>query len=232
MFSDDITTSDAFLDMPNESQLLYFHLGMNADDDGFIGSPKMIMRHIGAADDTYRLLVIKKFILHFERGICVVKHWRINNQIRKDRYTETKYRLEKSQLYIKENGSYTMNPEKGIPMPSGHFITSVIAVQNTGNQLATTGRRSIGKDSIGKVRERGALGSMKYLSNIPSEDMKEFTMRFHTTDREIKSKGEDLKLYCQRKGKSYKDYKAFLLNALKRDFKEREASKSGKYGSL
>lgn len=148
MFSDEITTSDAFLDMGKGSQLLYFHLGMSADDDGFIGSPKMVMRVIGASDDEYKLLVMKKFIIHFEKGICVIKHWRINNQIRKDRYRETKYMPEKSALYIRENGSYTRNPEGAIPMPKGYFLPA-------GNQMATTRQPLgvVGKVRIGKERK-------------------------------------------------------------------------------
>jgi len=149
MFSDEVTQTDAFLDMPTGSQLLYFHLGMSADDDGFIASPKMVMRAIGASDDELKILFAKKFLLPFENGICVVKHWRINNQIRKDRYKETKYTKEKHMLFIRENGSYTFNPEDAIPVPEGHFLLGV----QTGNQTATVGRRSIGKDSIGKDRK-------------------------------------------------------------------------------
>lgn len=148
MFSDEITTTDVFLDMPKGSQLLYFHLGMNADDDGFIASPKMIMRSIGSSDDELKVLFAKKFLLAFDNGVCVVKHWRINNQIRKDRYTETKYTREKSHLFIRENGAYTFTQDGAIPVPKGHFLPSGI---NSGNQVATVGRRSIGKVSIGKV---------------------------------------------------------------------------------
>jgi len=148
MFSDDITSSDAFLEMPDSAQNLYFHLGMSADDDGFIGSPKMVMRVIRAGEDDYKILVAKKFILHFEKGICVVKHWRINNQIRKDRYTPTKYLDEKSTLFIKENGAYTQNATKGLPVPKGHFTTSDM---ESGNQPATNGQPSIGKVSKVKV---------------------------------------------------------------------------------
>lgn len=143
MFSDEITTTDAFLDMPKGSQLLYFHLGMEADDDGFISSPKMVMRVIGSSDDELKILYAKNFLIPFESGVCVVKHWRINNQLRKDRYTETKYRDEKASLYLKKNGAYTLRAEAGIPMPMGHYIEA-------GNQLATKRQPSIGKVSIGK----------------------------------------------------------------------------------
>ena len=103
MFSDEITTTDAFLDLPKGSQLLYFHLGMSADDDGFVANPKMTMRVIGSSEDELKVLFAKKFLLPFSNGVCVVKHWRINNQLRKDRYTETKYTKEKEQLEVVKN---------------------------------------------------------------------------------------------------------------------------------
>ena len=106
LFSPDIVASDAFLDMPISTQALYFHLGMYADDDGFV-NPKKIMRLIGVSDDDLKVLLTKRFVLKFESGVVVIKHWLIHNTIRKDRYHETKYLEEKSSLIIKENGSYT-----------------------------------------------------------------------------------------------------------------------------
>jgi hypothetical protein len=177
MFSDEITTSDAFLDMPTESQLLYFHLGMNADDDGFIGNPKMIQRTIGASDDSFgasddsfKILLAKKFLLQFIGGIVVVKHWRINNQIRKDRYRETKYTKEKATLFIRENGSYTFNPQNALPIPKGHFITGIERDKEDGNHLATSRQPSIGKVRLGKVRidkNNTSEESLEKKSNIP-----------------------------------------------------------------
>jgi len=82
MFSIEIVDSDAFLEMPTSSQLLYFHLNMRADDDGFINNPKKIMKFIGSADDDIKLLIAKKFIIPFESGVVVIKHWRIHNYIR------------------------------------------------------------------------------------------------------------------------------------------------------
>lgn len=154
MFSTDITTSDAFLDMPQSAQNLYFHLGMNADDDGFIGSPRMVMRTLGSAQNDYEILIAKKFILHLEKGVCVVKHWRINNQIRKDRYKETKYLEQKSTLFIKPNGSYTQSETKGLPLPNGHFIVENVEENESGNQQATNWQPlgDAGKVSKGKVR--------------------------------------------------------------------------------
>lgn len=119
MFSKQITDSDAFIEMPLSTQCLYFHLGMQADDDGFINAPKRIQRVIGASDDDLKLLIAKKFIIPFESGVVVQKHWHINNNIRSDRYKETVYLEEKSLLESKPNGAYTLvGLSGGIPMVS------------------------------------------------------------------------------------------------------------------
>lgn len=107
MFAKTIVLSDAFLDMPMSARCLYFTLGMLADDDGFVNSPKSIMRQAGACTDDMNLLLAKKFILTFDSGVIVIKHWRIHNLIQKDRYKETKYLEEKSELCIDTKGAYT-----------------------------------------------------------------------------------------------------------------------------
>lgn len=107
MFSKQVTESDSFLDMPLSAQALYFHLGMSADDDGFVNNPKRVQRVIGANDDDLKLLMAKRFVLAFESGVVVIKHWKINNYIAKDRYTPTVYEEEKAQLFEKPNRAYT-----------------------------------------------------------------------------------------------------------------------------
>lgn len=107
MFAKTIVLSDAFLDMPLSARCLYFTLGMLADDDGFVNSPKSIMRQAGASTDDLNLLMAKRFILAFESGIIVIKHWRIHNYIQKDRYKESKYIEEKATLTLDQNGAYT-----------------------------------------------------------------------------------------------------------------------------
>ena len=107
MFAKTIVLSDAFLDMPLSARCLYFTLGMLADDDGFVNSPKSIMRQAGASVDDLNLLIAKRFILTFDSGIIVIKHWRIHNYIQKDRYNETKYIEEKSSIVVDEKGAYT-----------------------------------------------------------------------------------------------------------------------------
>ena len=107
MFAKTIIDSDAFLDMPLSAQALYFHLSMRADDDGFINNPKKIQRMVGASDDDCKLLVMKRFIIAFESGVIVIKHWRIHNYIQKDRYIPTIYKDEKALLLVKDNKAYT-----------------------------------------------------------------------------------------------------------------------------
>lgn len=112
MFNLKIIDSDAFLDMPLSTQCLYFHLNMRADDDGFVGNPKRIQRLIGASDDDLKLLIAKRFLLVFEDGVIVIKHWKLHNTIQKDRYTKTVYTDELKQLGLKENKAYTFDVNK------------------------------------------------------------------------------------------------------------------------
>lgn len=107
MFSKKIIDSDAFLDMPLTTQALYFHLSMRADDDGFVSNAKRIKTMIGASDDDLKLLIVKRFVLTFESGVVVIKHWRIHNYIQKDRYTPTTYVEEKSTLSLDAKNAYT-----------------------------------------------------------------------------------------------------------------------------
>lgn len=135
MFAKQIVDSDAFLDMPLSAQALYFHLAMRADDDGFINNPKKIQRMIGASDDDCKLLIMKRFVLIFESGVIVIKHWKIHNYIQKDRYKETLYVQEKKQLAVKDNKAYTEACIQDVSIPE----TQV----------------SIGKLSIDKLRDSG-----------------------------------------------------------------------------
>lgn len=107
MFTQKIIDSDAFLDMPLSTQALYFHLNMRADDDGFVNNPKRIQRTIGASEDDLKLLIAKRFIIGFDSGVIVIKHWRMHNTLRKDRYKATHYQEEFSRLSLKDNDSYT-----------------------------------------------------------------------------------------------------------------------------
>lgn len=112
MFTKRITESDAFLDMPSSTQMLYFHFSMNADDDGFVNNPKKIQKMCGASDDDFKLLIAKSFIILFDSGIIVIKHWKMHNYIQTDRYRPTDYVEEKSMLGIKSNKAYTLDVSK------------------------------------------------------------------------------------------------------------------------
>jgi len=134
MFSKTIIDSDAFLDMPLSTQALYFHLSMRADDDGFVNNPRKIQRMIGSSDDDLKLLMVKQFLIAFESGVVVIKHWKIHNYIRNDRYKPTIYQEERKQLEECETKAY----ELGIP--NGYQTDTQVRL----------GKISIDKDSIGK----------------------------------------------------------------------------------
>lgn len=125
MFSKDIVGSDAFQDMPSSSQLLYFHLGMEADDDGFVGNPKKISRSIGLAEDDLKILLAKRFVLVFSSGVLVIKHHRINNNWDKYNCKRTVYMEEFNQLYIKENKAYTKDKTQGLELQSENSLKTV-----------------------------------------------------------------------------------------------------------
>lgn len=148
MFSKSIIDSDAFLDMPMSAQALYFHLSMRADDDGFVNSPRRIQRMVGASDDDCRLLVSKQFIIPFETGVVVIRHWRIHNYIQKDRYKETIYLSEKSELSQDASGAYTLDTD---------------CIQDVSKLDTQLGKDSIGKDSIGKVNNKRSAQNKRFV---------------------------------------------------------------------
>lgn len=140
MFTKRITESDAFLDMPSSTQMLYFHFSMNADDDGFVNNPKKIQKMCGASDDDFKLLIAKSFIILFDSGIIVIKHWKMHNYIQADRYRPTDYVEEKSMLGIKSNKAYTLDVSK----------MDTECIQNGYIGKVSIDKDSIDKDSIGE----------------------------------------------------------------------------------
>lgn len=137
MFAKTIIDSDAFLTMPASSQNLYFHLGMRADDDGVVNNPRTIMRLVGAHEDDMNILISKKFVIVLQDSLIVIKHWKINNYIRSDRYVQSKYKEEISCLSLDENNAYSVNNNQ---------VTTTC--QPAGIPTVSTGKVSIGKDSI------------------------------------------------------------------------------------
>lgn len=176
MFAKTIIDSDAFLDMPLSTQALYFHLSMRADDDGFINNPKKISRMIGCGEDDLKLLIAKKFLLNFESGVVVIKHWLIHNTLRKDRHTPTNYQDELKQLTQKENGSYKKVDDISIPnridvTPTDDDKQLATTWQPDGNQLAT--QYSIDKYSIDKLSKDTLSGSDEP-DRVPYEEITDY----------------------------------------------------------
>lgn len=148
MFSLDIVDTDKFLEMPATTQSLYFHLGMRADDDGFISSPKKVTKIVNCSDDDLKILISKGYVIPFESGIVVIRHWNQNNYLRNDRYIQTIYTDELSQLTL-NNSTYDIVNPSGIPndipnIPNG--IPNDIPTVSTGKDRL--GKDRLGKDSI------------------------------------------------------------------------------------
>lgn len=139
MFSKSIIDSDSFLDMPLSTQALYFHLAMRADDDGFVNNSRKIQRMIAASDDDMKLLLAKQFIIPFDSGVVVIKHWKIHNYIQSDRYHPTMYTDEKAHLVLEKSKEYTV---------------CVHLVSNMDTQVRL-GKDSKDKSSIGEDRGVG-----------------------------------------------------------------------------
>lgn len=143
MFTQKITEADNFTALPPTTQCLYFHLCMNADDDGFSNKIRQAMFNAHADQNDFEMLVQKRFILPFDSGVIVIKHWRMHNLIRNDRYHETDYLEEKATLILKENGVYTDC------LPSDNQLATIGIPSD--NQLETEDR--LGKVRLGKVSE-------------------------------------------------------------------------------
>ena len=146
MFAKTVIDSDSFLDMPLSTQALYFHLSMRADDDGFVNNPKKVQRMIGASGDDLKILAAKQFIIPFESGIVVIKHWKIHNYIQGDRYKATVYTEEKSRLTQKQNHEYELE----MPCNQDVSILDTECIQDVSilDTQVRLGKDSIGKDSI------------------------------------------------------------------------------------
>jgi hypothetical protein len=171
MFSLKIVDTDLFLDMPMTTRLLYYDLNMRADDDGFVASPKKIQKMVGCSDDDLKLLIAKNFIIPFESGICVIKHWRVHNYIRNDRYAKTIYNEEKQQL-VENNNVY----ENVIP-----------TVDNMSYQRYPQVR--LGKDSIGKSNNI-------YMSDSDEYRLSEYLFK-HMKANNDKAKEPNIQSWCK-----------------------------------
>lgn len=217
MFAKTIIDSDAFLDMPLSAQALYFHLSMRADDDGFINNPKKIQRMIGASDDDCKLLILKRFIITFESGVIVIKHWRIHNYIQKDRYKPTIYQEEKSQLAVKENKAYTEC------IHNGYNLDTQDRLELGKDRLELEQGKYIDSTSKAKKPVRHKYGEYKNVL-LSDEDMKKLQAEFPTDYQE---RIERLSGYIASTGKSYKNHLATIRNWARKD-KEQKPTYQGK----
>ena len=229
MFAKSIVLSDAFLDMPLSARCLYFTLGMLADDDGFVGSPKSIMRQCGASQDDMAILLQKRYLLGFESGVIVIKHWRMNNYLQKDRYKRTTYLEELEQLVIDQRGAYTekgKNGERYIECEVSDPVNEPMYTECIQNVY--TGKDSIGKDSIGKDRDiaRVRLGIYNNVQ-LTKGELNEL-MRIYPND--YQDMIENLSTYMRSKGKYYEDHYATMMAWKRRDeAKAKEEKKPGNY---
>lgn len=238
-FSQSILQSDSFLDLTAESQILYIHLNMEADDEGFINNARRIARMTGATEDNLNELISRGFIISFESGVVVVKHWFIHNSIRNDRLKPTVYQEEKAQITTKENGAYTL----GIPndnqmatkcQPNDNQMTT--KRQPNDNQMATNcphklSKVNLSKDNIskGKVsKDKNKISPLPHLfgsySNVkltmPEYDA--FKSECHIADERI----DKLSAYISKTGK-YKDAESHI--AILRDFWNQDKGKEPSY---
>ena len=208
MFTKKITESDAFLDMPLSAQCLYFHLNMNADDDGFVNAPKKIQRLIGAKDDDLKLLIMKSFLLVFEHSVVVIKHWRMHNTIRQDRYHPTDYQDEFKSLGLKDNGSYSLNGG------GNHLATKCIPNGNSDIDIDLDIDLDLDKISKEKYIKR-KYGLFKNVE-LTDEEYQKLKDRFSDYEEKI----ENLSSYIASKGDKYKSHYATILNWSRKDNKE------------
>ncbi|EKZ0482785.1 DNA replication protein [Enterococcus faecalis] len=205
MFAKTIIDSDAFLDMPLSTQSLYFHLSMRADDDGFINNPKKIQRMVGCGDDDLKLLMAKRFILVFDSGVIVIKHWKIHNYIRNDRYKPTLYQEEKAELAEKNSKAYTfktevIESEKHLGIPDDNRM---------GYQMDTQVR--LGKDRLVKDKKKNSVEPSSTMPELFEKVWKTYpkkTNKKKAREQFLKKFKTEEDLEPFKKG--YKDYLAYI----------------------
>jgi hypothetical protein len=205
MFAKTIIDSDAFLDMPLSTQSLYFHLSMRADDDGFINNPKKIQRMVGCGDDDLKLLMAKRFILVFDSGVIVIKHWKIHNYIRNDRYKPTLYQEEKAELAEKNSKAYTFKTEA---IESENHL-GIPDDNRMGYQMDTQVR--LGKDRLVKDKKKNSVEPSSTMPELFEKVWKTYpkkTNKKKAREQFLKKFKTEEDLESFKKG--YKDYLAYI----------------------
>ena len=214
MFAKTIVLSDAFLDMPLSARCLYFTLGMLADDDGFVNSPKSIMRQAGASTDDLNLLMAKRFILAFDSGVIVIKHWRIHNYIQKDRYKESKYMEEKATLMIDQNGAYT------------ECIQDVSTLDTQVRIGKDRARIELGEDNEEAAPPKTTRHKYGMYENVLLTD-EEYGKLLEEFPHDHSERIERLSEYIASTGKKYKSHLATIRSWARKDTVQRPSSKRG-----
>lgn len=246
MFSSKIVGSDAFMDMPIGSQLLYFHLGMEADDDGFIGNPKRIMRGIGCKEDDLKVLISKNFVIIFETGVLVIKHNRMNNNWDTHNCKRTVYLEELSQLYIKENKSYTTDPTQGISAQT-YFSLNPVLKQSLDKNRIEENRIEENRNTVEKIKEEFSYPEefesfwKEYPEKIGKGKAYDSWKKLSTTQKEkcvvqIKLQVEN-KHFTNKRGEDYIPHPTTWLNQKRWEdeikiYKQPDIIKFDKYGNI
>ena len=193
MFASKIITTDRFQSMSRDSQFLYIHFGMSADDDGFLSSPKLLCRMIGCSEKHIRELTENGYLIGFRSGVYVITHWKINNYIKKDRYTETIYKEEKAHLSVAENGAYV-------------YVENIENIENTEKNETL-------KEESQEKEEKKAYGRRKNVY-LTSKEYEHFQKKYpDTCDEEIENLSEKL----HRHHYTYPDHYLTLLKWAKED---------------
>ena len=213
MFTKKITDSDAFIELSSAAQALYLHLNQGADDDGFTNQVQMAMFKAHASVDDLKVLIAKKFVLTFENGVIVIKHWRMHNTLRKDRYTPTNYQEELKQLGIKDNGAYTLGCQavaKGLPQERVGKVSEVeVNVVEDNISPATPAKPT--KHKYGEFNNV-LLTDEEYIK-LQEKFPHDYTERIENMSEGI-----------ARKGYKYKSHYLAILNWAKKDRPKKETS--------
>ena len=236
MFTQKIIDSDAFLDMPLSTQALYFHLNMRADDDGFINNPKRIQRTIGASDDDLKLLIAKRFVICFENGVIVIKHWRMHNTLRKDRYNPTQYQEQFALLDVKDNNAYTEKAVATTWQPNGNQLATQYSIDKYSIDKKSIVEDSAPESDDSEPAPKSSKKKHKYgeYKNVLLSDEELDKLKSEYSDWEERI--ERLSSYVASTGKTYKSHYATIRNWARKDGatngqNHRNTGEAGKYGT-
>ena len=222
MLSKKITDTDAFAKMPSSAQALYFHLNQGADDDGFNDQVSVAMHRAHAGADDLTLLIARGYVFEIENGVVVIRHWRIHNLLRQDRYKETVYIRERAMLSL-DHGVYIEKIVQ-IPLAPPETEEAVATWLPFGCQLVATGEGSVGKDnnslSIAHARVKKPYGQFENVM-LSEEEYEAFLKAVPDGERRI----EVFSCKLKAKGYRYDDHYATLLLWYAEEKKQKNASK-------